>query len=214
MISEYLTIEESRTGEIVEKKSRFICTLFHVETEEEAIALIEKTKKQYWDARHNCYAFIVGKNMELKRFSDDGEPSGTAGKPILEVLEGRGLTYTLAIVTRYFGGVLLGTGGLVRAYSDASKTAIEAGEIACMKLMQPYEFVIDYQMVGKIKYSLNEMGIDIAGEEYTDVVTMKIVVPIDICEKVEKNITEITNGKIILDRSLHGVVYLKSKKCN
>lgn len=212
MIPEYLTIEESRVGEIVEKKSRFICTLFHVETEEEAIALIEKTKKQYWDARHNCYAFIIGRNAELKRFSDDGEPSGTAGKPILEVLEGRGLTYTLAIVTRYFGGVLLGTGGLVRAYSDVVKAAIDAGEIASMKLMQPYDFVIDYQMVGKIKYSLNELGIDITGEEYTDVVTMKIVVPVDLCEKVEKNITEITNGKIILDRSLHSVVYLKSKK--
>ena len=110
---------EGGEGEIVEKKSRFIATVRPVASEEEALAFIEEMKKKYWDARHNCSAFVIGRNQELMRFSDDGEPPGTAGKPMLDVLLGAGLHNTAVVVTRYFGGTLLGTGGLVRAYSGA-----------------------------------------------------------------------------------------------
>ena len=111
----YNTLRGEAIGEIVVKKSRFIANIFHVESEDEALSILERMRKQYWDARHNCYGCIIGKNKELVRFSDDGEPGGTAGKPILEVIKGRDLTDILVVVTRYFGGVLLGTGGLVKA---------------------------------------------------------------------------------------------------
>ena len=116
MTEQYKEIYEGGSDEVVEKKSRFIATVFPVKTEEEAVAIIEETKKKYWDARHNCFAYVIGSKNELQRFSDDGEPSGTAGKPILDVLTGEGVHNALIIVTRYFGGTLLGTGGLVRAY--------------------------------------------------------------------------------------------------
>lgn len=124
-MEEFYMVDGPARGEIVEKKSRFIANVFPVDSEEQALEIIEKTKKQYWDARHNCFAFVIGKNNEVQRFSDDGEPQGTAGKPILEVLTKGNIHNTLIIVTRYFGGTLLGTGGLVRAYGQSSKAAIE-----------------------------------------------------------------------------------------
>ena len=116
---------EGGQGEIVEKKSRFIANIFPVTTEEEALEKITAMRKKYYDARHNCSAFVIGSKGELTRSSDDGEPSGTAGRPMLEVLTGSGIRNIAAVVTRYFGGVLLGTGGLVRAYSGAVKMALE-----------------------------------------------------------------------------------------
>ena len=124
-MEEFYMVDGPAQGEIVEKKSRFIANVFPVDSEEQALEIVEKTKKQYWDARHNCFAFVIGKNNEVQRFSDDGEPQGTAGKPILEVLTKGNIHNTLIIVTRYFGGTLLGTGGLVRAYGQSSKAAIE-----------------------------------------------------------------------------------------
>ena len=118
-VNNYKTVYRGGTAEIVEKKSRFIAHSAHVESEEEALAFIEQIKKQYWDARHNCHAFSVGVPNETARCSDDGEPAQTAGKPMLDVLMGQQLKNTVVVVTRYFGGILLGTGGLVRAYSAA-----------------------------------------------------------------------------------------------
>ena len=124
MLEHYKTIYEGGEGELVEKKSRFIATVRPVETEEEALAFIEEMKKKYWDARHNCYVYSVGMNREATRCSDDGEPSGTAGRPMLDVLLGAGIYNAAIVVTRYFGGVLLGTGGLVRAYSGAVQAGL------------------------------------------------------------------------------------------
>ena len=124
----YHTIYKGGDGEIVEKKSRFIAEVHPVTSEEEAMEILEQTRKQYWDARHHCWAYIIGRNPAAERMSDDGEPAGTAGKPILEVIRGRELTNVLVIVTRYFGGILLGTGGLVRAYSDSMQNALELTE--------------------------------------------------------------------------------------
>ncbi len=190
---QYYTIEEICSGEIVEKKSRFIATVYHVETEEEAGSIIDAHKKKFWDARHNCYAYIIGRNSELMRFSDDGEPSGTAGKPILEVLKGRELTYTLVIVTRYFGGVLLGTGGLVRAYTDATAAGIEAGSIKCIRQMKRFRINMDYSLVGKIKYLLAAEEITVLSEDYGEAVSMHII-----CEDdaIIDKLIDATGGKI------------------
>ena len=119
--NEYCAVYEGGQGEIVEKKSRFIATVLPIETEEEALEFIAKMKKKYWDARHNCYAYVIGERQELQRCSDDGEPNGTAGRPMLDVLLHEDIHNTVVVVTRYFGGVLLGTGGLVRAYQKATE---------------------------------------------------------------------------------------------
>ena len=117
------------TGEFTDKKSRFIANIYHIEDEDMAVKIIEQLRKKYWDARHNCYAYVLGGKSEIQRFSDDGEPSGTAGKPILEVITGNECGNCLCVVTRYFGGVLLGTGGLIRAYTNAAKDALSACRI-------------------------------------------------------------------------------------
>lgn len=191
----YNTIEGIASGEIVEKKSRFIATVIHVESEEEANARIEELKKKYWDARHNCYAFILGKGSETMRFSDDGEPSGTAGKPILEVLKGRELTNTLVVVTRYFGGVLLGTGGLVRAYTDSTIEGLSNADLRTMQLMQCVGIDIDYNTIGKLKYMLASNEINILNEAYTDAVRVNIALPVNEVQRYLDSITDVTNGK-------------------
>ena len=198
-VKSYNTIFDDATGEIVEKKSRFIANIFHVESEEEATAIIERTKKQYWDARHNCYAFILGKGSEIKRFSDDGEPQGTAGKPILEVISGKELTNILVIVTRYFGGVLLGTGGLVRAYSDATNEGLNNAFLKTMCLMKQTVVGIDYNSVGKLKYLLASEGIIVVDEQYTDVVKLIVAIPTDDNDRIIKKITDATGGKAVYE---------------
>ena len=142
MLEQYKTIYEGGEGEIVEKKSRFIATVKLVETEEEALAFIEETKKKYWDARHNCFVYSVGMNREYTRCSDDGEPSGTAGRPMLDVILGEDIYNVAVVVTRYFGGILLGTGGLVRAYSKAGERKLpildsEYTDKVVLKLLVP-----------------------------------------------------------------------------
>ena len=133
MIEEYRTVLEKGESEIVEKKSRFLAAAAHIDTEEEALAFIEEIRKKHYNATHNCYAYVLGENFELQRFSDDGEPGGTAGKPILDVLTGEDIHDSVIVVTRYFGGTLLGTGGLVRAYSGAAKEGLLASAIITRK---------------------------------------------------------------------------------
>lgn len=129
MTKEYRTVYEGGEGEVVEKKSRFIASVRPVSTEEEALAFIETIRKKHWNASHNCFAYVIGERSELARYSDDGEPGGTAGKPMLDVLKGEALCNTAVVVTRYFGGTLLGTGGLVRAYSQAVKEGLASSVI-------------------------------------------------------------------------------------
>lgn len=195
----YKTIKQYGEGEIEEKKSRFLGKVKPVSTEEEAIAFIESIKKQYWDARHNCYAFIIGEHSESMRCSDDGEPSGTAGKPMLEVLQNNGLKNVVAVVTRYFGGTLLGTGGLVRAYTQATQAAIEEAQIATMTMMSILEIRTDYNAIGKIKYMFAQADTLIMGEEYGVDVTVTIAVPLSEKENVQKKIVEATNGKAVIE---------------
>lgn len=162
----YKVLISNGTGEIVEKKSRFIAGVYKVETVEEAEAKIAEVSKKYWDARHNCYAFVIGENSEITRCSDNGEPSGTAGKPILEVIKGSGVTNVLVIVTRYFGGVLLGTGGLVRAYTQAAQAGLSDCEIGEMVLSQKLTLKVGYNMINNVQYYLSQNEINIADSHY------------------------------------------------
>lgn len=187
-------------GEITEKKSRFIANLFPVQTEEEALAKISEMKKRYYDARHNCFAYVIGEKKETKRCSDDGEPSGTAGRPMLEVLEGRGLYNVVAVVTRYFGGTLLGTGGLVRAYT----AAMHEGLAHCMILGQEKGFrlriVTDYNDIGKLQYLARTKKLHELSCEYDSAVTLELLVPVGEIEAVETEITEKTSARAKLER--------------
>ena len=191
----YRILIEGGEGEIVEKKSRFIATFRRVETEQEALAFIEEMKKKYWDARHNCHAFVIGKNAELMRFSDDGEPGGTAGKPMLEVLLGEGVRNAAVVVTRYFGGVLLGTGGLVRAYTQAVQEGLANSRLGWMKYGCLLSMETDYNGIGKILYLLGQRGLEPKEAQYTEMVALKVLVPYEMREGLEKEITEATCGK-------------------
>jgi len=152
MLERYKTIYQGNVGEIIEKKSRFIATVRLVENEEEALAFIEEMRKKYWNATHNCFAYVIGEHREIVRCSDDGEPSGTAGKPMLDVLLGEELYNTAVVVTRYFGGTLLGTGGLVRAYSKAVQEGLAQSRIIEKQYGTILEIGTDYQGLGKIQY--------------------------------------------------------------
>ena len=196
----YKTIIERSTGEIVEKKSRFIADMFPVETEEEALTYIEEVKKKYYDARHHCFAYVLNDNPLTERFSDDGEPSGTAGKPILDVIKGAELKNTLIVVTRYFGGTLLGTGGLVRAYTAASREAVAAAKIVTRTFGYKMVISTDYTGLGKIQYILCQEGIPLLDTVYTDAVDIIAFVPDEREDEIINKITEATNGKSIIKR--------------
>ena len=196
----YKVLLEGGEGEIVEKKSRFIATVAKCETEEEAVRFIESMKKKYWDARHNCSAFVIGDRGELTRCSDDGEHSGTAGRPMLEVLLGEGVRNVAVVVTRYFGGVLLGTGGLVRAYTQAVKEGLKNCVIGTNRHGCELEVVTDYNGVGKILYLLGQRGLEPAGSDYTDIVTLKLIVPVEEEESLRREITEVTMGRAQIEK--------------
>ena len=165
-MSNFYTIEDFGTDEFVEKKSKFIGYIKHVETEDEANEFIGSIKSKHWDAKHNVYAYIIGENSAIQRSTDDGEPAGTAGRPVLEVIKGENLTNVAIVVTRYFGGILLGTGGLVRAYGKAAKLAVEN----CVKvrpiLMKTVAICADYELVGKIQNHLIQNNVIIDHIEY------------------------------------------------
>ncbi len=196
---EVCIIYEGGCGEIVEKKSRFIATVIPVQTEEEAAKEIERLKKQYWDARHNCYAYSVGTSQEILRFSDDGEPSGTAGKPILEVITGAALHNVLVVVTRYFGGVLLGTGGLVRAYQAAAKAGIEASVKVVQRLGKELKLTTNYTDIGKLQYLFAKESIDVSDISYEAQVKVTLYIPISCLERTKKMLIESTNGQAVIE---------------
>lgn len=196
----YLALFEGGEGVIIEKKSRFIATVEPVETVEEAEAFIDKMKKKYWDARHNCHAFTVGVDMPLSRCSDDGEPSGTAGKPMLEVLLGKELHNVAVVVTRYFGGTLLGTGGLVRAYTQAVQEGLANCSIVEKNAGCLFTLDMDYTDLGKVQYQLSEMGVFIKETIYEDRVKMEVLIPTGDVERVQKKLVEVTCGRIGIEQ--------------
>lgn len=207
----YRVVYEGGQAEIVEKKSRFIATVRPVESEEEAVAFINETKKKYWDARHNCSAFVIGANQELTRCSDDGEPAQTAGRPMLDVLLKEGVTNVAVVVTRYFGGVLLGTGGLVRAYQKS----VQEGLLASKVIEKRNGFLLyintDYNGVGKLQYLFAQKEISIVESEYMADVRITILVPEERKQEIEKAIIEQTNGTARLEWG-NDVVYALMEK--
>ena len=188
-------VYEGGEGEIIEKKSRFIATVKPVASEEEALDFIAAMKKKYWDATHNCSAFVAGENQQLQRCSDDGEPQGTAGRPMLDVLLGEGIHNAAVVVTRYFGGTLLGTGGLVRAYSKAVQEGLKHSCILEKKSGFLLEIGTDYNGIGKIQYLLGQRGLTITDTRYSDVVEIETLVPEDELKALKADITEGTNGR-------------------
>lgn len=198
-MKEYKTIIEPGTGEIVEKKSRFIGYVRHTESEEEALTFINEIRKKHYDARHNCFAYCVDGEQQAQRFSDDGEPGGTAGKPILEVIKGNELCDVCIVVTRYFGGTLLGTGGLVRAYTDASKACIENTQVLTKRRMIPMTLHTNYTDFGKIQYLLASEEIPIIDSEYGEDVCVHVEIFVDDADKVKKKLIEVTAARIEID---------------
>lgn len=182
-------------GELVEKKSRFIATVEPVESEEEALEFIAKIKKKYWDATHNCWAFVVGERQELQRCSDDGEPQGTAGRPMLDVLLGQEIHNAAVVVTRYFGGTLLGTGGLVRAYSRSVQEGLTQSCILDKRQGFLLKIRTDYNGIGKIQYLLGQRGLHITDSQYTDVVEVETLVPQEDVKELREAVTEGTSGR-------------------
>lgn len=181
-------------GEIIEKKSRFIATVRPISSEEEAVAFIAEMKKKYWDARHNCSAFVLGDRSEISRCSDDGEPAQTAGRPMLDVLLGEDIHNVAVVVTRYFGGVLLGTGGLVRAYQQATKAGLAESVIIDKKEGRKLSIGTDYTGLGKLQYLIAQKELITIDTIYTDQVELLLMVPVEMQEEVEKEIIETTSG--------------------
>lgn len=194
-----MNLIEGGEGEIIEKKSRFIGQVAPVKTEEEAYAFIEKIKKKHYDARHNCFAFSIGEDMPLLRFSDDGEPQGTAGKPMLEVINNSGIHNICIVVTRYFGGTLLGTGGLVRAYTEAAKAGIENSRTRVVQRMFPVNITTSYTDMGKLQYIFNTNEINIADTRFTDEVVFSIELPFTMKDRIIAEITEATSSRAAIE---------------
>ena len=186
-------------SEIVVKKSRFIATFAPVKSNEEAIAFIEQMKKKYWNATHNCYAYVIGEDMQLQRFSDDGEPQGTAGKPMLDVLLSQNVHDVVVVVTRYFGGTLLGTGGLVRAYSQAVSEGLN--RVIVIDKLEGEEIIIesDYNALGKVEYFLASKGIPKEDADYGENVRIKLFVTNEELHIINKELFDLTNGKISIN---------------
>ena len=186
------------TGEIVEKKSRFIATVRRIEREEEALSFVAEMKKKYWDARHNCYAFVAGDNHQLARCSDDGEPAGTAGRPILDVLLGEDVHNAAVVVTRYFGGTLLGTGGLVRAYQGAAREGLKNSLVVTRRQGRLLTIETDYSGLGKVQYLLAKEEVHTMDSLYGEQVAIKAMVPLCQLQKLKEELTEATSGKALL----------------
>ena len=199
-MSEHIIVKKGGESEYEEKKSRFLGKVFSVNSEAEASAYIEEIRKKYWDARHNCYAFVIGENNETTRCSDDREPSGTAGKPILEVICNAGVHNCLLVVTRYFGGTLLGTGGLVRAYTQSAKEALENSALAVLVEGVKYLVTTDYNSISKIQYAVEKSDAEITDTEYKDKVIISILIKKESGEEFCRQITEITNGRAIIEK--------------
>ncbi len=192
-------VYEHGVDEIIEKKSRFIANVFPIKTEEEALAYLEQIRKKHYDARHNCFAYVIGENHECKRSSDDGEPSGTAGHPMLEVILGEEVHDVLVVVTRYFGGTLLGTGGLVRAYSAATKAGLAATTLIDRKKGQKISIETDYNGIGKLQYIMNQCDVTELEAEYGEAVKVIALVPEGECENFKREVIEASSGRAAME---------------
>jgi uncharacterized YigZ family protein len=173
-VARYLTIARDAEAEIEVKRSRFLCTLARVEDEAAARAVVERMRRQHWDARHHCSAFVLGPGGEVERSSDDGEPAGTAGAPMLEVLRGHGVSDVVAVVTRWFGGTLLGAGGLVRAYGDAVRAGLDVAGTTTRALVHEYLLEVSHADAGRVESDLRARGVVVLDTAYAGSVTLRV----------------------------------------
>ena len=195
MEQSYRTIRAEAAAEFVERRSRFIGSIRPCRTEEEAAAFLEEKRKQYWDASHNVYAYVLRAGNK-ERCSDDGEPQGTAGRPVLDVLQKEHLVDVCVVATRYFGGILLGTGGLTRAYSHTSKIAVDAAQIVQMCVCRRYRLEFAYPLYGKISYLLPDFSLRVLGTDFADRVAMEVLIRGEEADAFCKQLTELTNGQL------------------
>ncbi|MFC0559275.1 YigZ family protein [Halalkalibacter alkalisediminis] len=208
-LATYQTVKGRGKHEIIIQKSRFIAFFDRVETEAEAQAFIEKIKKEHWNANHNCSAYLIGERDEIQKANDDGEPSGTAGVPMLEVLKKRGLKDTVVVVTRYFGGIKLGAGGLIRAYGGAVSEGLNAVGVVQRSLMVVVHTAIDYHWLGKVEHALRESTYTLKEIEYLESVDVQAYVAVDEVDAFETWMTDVTNGQAVLKRG--DEVYLEQE---
>ncbi len=208
----YITIKDFGEDRFEEKKSEFIGYAKRVESEEEAKAFINEIKNMHKQARHNCSAYIIGENMNIQRYSDDGEPQGTAGIPILEVMKKSRVTDCAVVVTRYFGGILLGTGGLTRAYTKGASISIKAAGIVEKVEGLKLSFEMEYDLFGKVQYLCGQNSWHMEDTEYSDKVIVHVLAEKAIVENIENEIVEITNGKIIVRKSEEGIYFKEGNR--
>ncbi|PSL48559.1 putative YigZ family protein [Salsuginibacillus halophilus] len=197
MLTSYYTVKTYGETEIVIQKSRFITYVTRAETEAEAQSFIEQIKKQHWNATHNCSAYLIGEQDDIQKANDDGEPSGTAGLPMLEVLKKRGLKDTVVVVTRYFGGIKLGAGGLIRAYGNAVSEGLNETGVVERRLMDVYTVAVDYTLLGKVENELRNSTYDLHSIDYAEAVNVHVYVPKEAGEgeRFETWLTNLTNGQ-------------------
>jgi uncharacterized YigZ family protein len=196
----YLTLAGSASGEIVVSRSRFLCVVERVEDEISARGVVEEARRNHWDARHHCSAFVIGPDRALERATDDGEPPGTGGAPMLEVLRGRGLSDVVAVVTRWFGGTLLGTGGLSRAYADAVRAALDVATFVQRVEQELCEVTVDLAAAGRLEHELRSRGTKVLHIDYTDLATLSLAVPAIAVPVAEEIVAELTEGRAQLPR--------------
>jgi uncharacterized YigZ family protein len=194
VVTSYLTVARTAEAELQIKRSRFRCHVERVADEEAARAVVERIRRQHWDARHHCSAFVLGPEGAVQRSNDDGEPSGTAGAPMLEVLRGRDVSDVVAVVTRWFGGVLLGAGGLVRAYGDAVRLGLDEAGVRRRVLMQRYDVLADHAEAGKLESDLRAREVSVLGVDYAERATLHVAVPDDAAPGFDALLAELTGG--------------------
>ncbi len=209
MIDNYLTIKEDGQAELEIKKSRFICSLKRIESEEEAKEFIRMIKKEHWKANHNCSAFVLGEQNEIQRSSDDGEPSGTAGVPMLEVLKKNELVNVAAVVTRYFGGTKLGAGGLIRAYSGAVANALHEIGIVQGILQQEVFTTIDYSLLGKLQHYLEQKNLQVKDTQFLENVTLCVMV--EEVHVFQDEVTDLLNGQVTFSEGTSSYIEIPKK---
>lgn len=208
----YVTIRDFGEDRFIEKKSEFIGYAKRCETEEEAKAFVQEIKDMHKQATHNCWAYTIGEKMNIQRYSDDGEPQGTAGIPILEVLKKSNVTDCAIVVTRYYGGILLGAGGLTRAYTKGASIALKSGGV--VEKVKGLNLIIklDYDLLGKVQYTCIQNNWYIENTEYTDKVVVNILVEIDKAREIENEMTKISNGKIVMERTEENIYFKEENR--
>lgn len=195
MSASYKTLRHSSSDEFIVNKSRFIGYAAPVETEEEALAFLQTIRQKHKDATHNCYAYVIGRNAGIMRYSDDGEPGGTAGLPMMEVIKAQGVVNCCVVVTRYFGGVLLGAGGLVRAYTQGCVVGLKAAQVVVMEPTVRYLCEVSYPLWDKVQHTLKSLPVQLAGSEFTTTVTFTLLVREKDAEGVLAELTRTTDGR-------------------